>query len=462
MNVEKEKKTEGDALASVITKIENPDEFLVESYRKYIDYTTAGRNACNYLDGFLNVQRRILYAASKICPPGRFIKAHSLGSDVSKNYSPHGDQSSSNSIISMVSNGFLDIVGSPENDMGVEYVPSAAPRYYNVSLSEISSIIFLNKDLLPYVDYAETELSSPDNRIFEPTFLPVLVPGVNTAVGINSKVETYFEKGFQVAYPKYSVLSLLDYAIKFLETGEFDKSLLFYQVRNLVKRVYTDSDVEFSETFRFPYRVEDDDVRILAKPPLPVQNYMETMLKNVPYVDYTNSVTDIVFPLKFLEQVKMSVERKFKVRAYKIVDSEFFTVVVKPFTLQDAFATIISTFKDVLFPRYFESSIEKMKTTISEYEMLKTIRDEYIEKGVPFSKIPADMQVVAGKHRVSTLMQCEEKISKARKELEAMEKRSKKIPREILKLYRDARDRVSGILSRYWKEKDIVFYDVSD
>ena len=370
-------------VASSVISTEIP-EYLIDSYYKYISYITSGRVCCNYLDGFLNIYRRTLYAATKVCKT-HYVKASTLNSHVSGHYSPHGESPSAT--ISLVSNGFLNIIGSNENNMGVEYAEASAPRYIEVKLNEIAELIFLNSDLLPYVDYALSDLSTTENKIMEPTFLPVLLPGMYTAISSCSEFESYMEKGIKVVYPRYGIKSLFDYVINYLKTGTFDKSLLWYQYHNMFKQCSCDDCITFEEEFNCAIESSGDgQCHIVAKPPFA---NMENMLRDIPYVDLTSDHTDIVFPQKYYHMYKSRFKTtpKFKVYAYKIENNDYENAVLKPYTIQNAITTIIHTLKDVLFPRYFSDKIAKLREAIKEYELLKTVHQKHVDQKTVFETV---------------------------------------------------------------------------
>lgn len=454
-NKEVNKPLESNSIASFVTETDIP-KYLVDSYYQYISYITAGRVCCNYMDGFLNIHRRVLYAANKVCKT-HYVKANTLNSHVSGHYSPHGESPSAT--ISLISNGFIDIIGSNENNMGVEYAGAAAPRYIEVKLHPISEILFLNNELLPYVNYIETELSTTENIIFEPTFLPVLLPGIYVSIADSSEFESYMEKGIKVQYPRYAVLSLLDYVIKYLQTGEFDKSLVYYQYHNMIKKCNDDNKVRFEEEFKCPIEIDDENnAHIVAKPPFAK---METMLKNIPYMDLTSMHTDIMFPKKYISS-KMKSNPKFNVLAYKLVDNDYENVVLKPYTLRNSIITIIDNFKNIIFPRYFKDKIEKVQNDINEYELLKIVRHKYVDEHIPYDQMNNEEQKMANKYRVSTFMTIEDKLDSLYKLLNSYKLRAKNIDNEIISLYLDAKTKITKLMQTYWNEQEIKLYDVTN
>lgn len=442
-------------VANSVIATDIPD-YLVDSYYKYISYITAGRVCCNYLDGFLNIYRRTLYAAYKICRT-HYVKAATLNSHVSGHYSPHGE--SPTATISLVSNGFLNIIGSNENNMGVEYADAAAPRYIEVKLHPIAEIVFLNNDLLPYVDYSLTELSTTENEIYEPTFLPVLLPGMYTAIADSSEFESYMEKGIKVIYPRYSIISLMNYVINYLKTGEFNKNILYYQYHNMVKKCSCDDQIRFEEEFKCPMSTDSENqVHILAKPPFA---NMENMLKNIPYVDLTSTHTDIVFPYKYINS-SFKTTPKFNMLAYKVIDNNYEKAVLKPYTIRHAIYTIIYTLQNVLFPRYFKDKIQKTQDQIDEYNLLKVVHNKYVIQHIPYDQMTEEEQKCAGRHRVTNFMNVDKKINDLTIEKNTYIQRSQNIGQEILKLYETSLVKIIKLLQDYYKEENVILYDVTN
>ena len=432
-------------------------EFLINSYEQYISYITAGRATCNYMDGFLNIYRRTLYAAYKICRT-HYIKGATLNSNVSGHYSPHGESPSAT--ISLVSNGFIDIQGSNENNMGVEYADAAAPRYIEVKLNPIAEILFLNNDLLPYVDYNLSELSTPENEIYEPLWLPVLLPGMYTGIANSCEFESYMEKNAKPIYPRYAVLTLLNYVINYLKTGEFNKDLVYYQYHNMYKKCNNDIDQKFECEFKCAIEIDNkDNVHIKAKAPF---MNMVTKLKNIPYTDLTSEYTDIVFPKKYYDANKMKSLVRFNCLAYKLLSNDYTKVLLKSYSLRYSIIVILNNLKNILFPRYFDDKIRKIKDDIKERQLLQIAHDKYVNQKIPYDQMNDDEKKVLGKHRAATFVNIQNKINQLNNDLQVYINRNKNIDQEILQLYENAKEKTTKYMKEYWKEEKVKYYDVTN
>lgn len=441
--------------ASEITPTDIP-KFMISSYHQYISYIASGRIACNVLDGFKNIYRRILYAASQVCRDHN-VKSAKLDGDTTGNYSPHGDCYSS--IVKLVSNGFLIGKGSFANNMGVDSIGAAAARYTEVRLNPLAEVLFMNRELMPYVQYAETELSTEKEKIYEPTFLPVLVPGIYTSIIETGEFDNNMALKLSLVYPRYAVLSLLNYVIKYLKEGIWDCSLLYYQYHNMVKRASTDVKAKFEEEFKVPAS-EDEDGKIHLLSTLPLVQ-MDSILKGIPFEDHSTSVTDIVFDKKyFTSKFKKTV--KFNVKGYKLVNNDYDNVILYEYPIRYAMQIILNTLKTFLFPRCFQDKEQKILKNIKEHELLRTVRTKYVEHHIPFDQLGKDEQDVASKHYSSTFMTIEKKLDQLNKDLETIKYRAQHIDDEILKLYEDAYDKTSKFLSNYIKKNNIKIYDVTN
>lgn len=441
-------------IASSIKEIDIED-YMVDSYNKYLSYIISGRVASNIFDGFKNIYRRILYAANDKCKD-HFIKSARLTGEV-YNYSPHGDSYSS--IVKAVNNGYLIGQGNFGNLFSVEGDPPAAQRYTEVKLSPISEILFLNKDLLDYVPYIETESSKADDVILEPLFLPVLLPGIFVAIPTTTEFDKNMALKQYIVMPRYSVLSLLKYVIKYLKENKWDPSLLYYQHHNIIKQANTDTKSTFTVEFKIPISEDSKgNIHLLSTLPL---TQMISKLKSVPYIDSTTTSTDIIIPKKYYNSNFKS-KITFNTKGYKLIDNDYENVVLHDYPIRYAIQIILNTLKTFLFPRYFKDKEQKLLDKINEYEILKIVRSKYIDKHIPFDQLSKEEQDIASNHSSATFMTIEKKIEKFNSDLEIIRNRAKDIDKEILILYEDAYTKVSKYMSKYIKDNNIKIYDVTN
>ena len=442
-------------IANTLELVDIP-EYMKDAYYKYISYIISGRVACNIFDGFKTIYRRILYAAKDICKDHN-VKSARLDGEVIGKYSPHG--SAYTSIVKSVLNGILIGKGNFGTNFGVEVEGAAASRYTEVRLNPISEILYLNKDLLPYVPYIETEMSKPEDILKEPLFLPSLLPNIYTAINNTSEFSNNMALNISIIMPRYAVLSLLNYVLKYLKEGIWDSSLLYYQYHNIIKKASSDIKSKFEEEFKIPV-IEDEkgNIHLLATLPL-VQ--MDVKLKNIPYEDSTSYKTDIVIPKKYYTS-SFNKKITFNVKGYKLIDNNYENVILHDYPIRYAIQIILHTLKTFLLPRSFQDKENKLLLQINEYELLKVVRDKYVEQHIPFDQLTKEEQKVASNHSSATFMTIEKNLNKFNKDLNIIRERSKNLDKEILDLYENAYNKISTYLGKYYKDKKIQIYDVTN
>ena len=438
-----------------VTPTEIPP-YMIQAYHQYISYIASGRISCNYLDGFKNIQRRILYAALQICRKNNVKSARLDGETIGK-YSPHG--SCYDSIVGLVSNGMLIPKGSFENRMGVENEPAAAERYTEVRLNPITEILFMNKDLLPHVDYIETELSTIEDKYYEPLYLPSLLPGVYTAISESSEFDSGMALKLSIKYPRYSVLSLLNYTIHYLETKKFDPTLLYYQFHNIIKKATFDRKSKFDIDFRCPISIDEhDNVHLLSTLPFPD---MSNLLRDIPFEDHTNTKTDIVFHKKYYNPNTFTSTAHFNMKAYETYNNDYQNVVLHDYPIQYAMIVLLTNLEKVLFPRYFKKRIDDINKQIEEYTLFKQVHNKYVINRIPYDDLTEDEKSCASRHTTSAFMTIDKKLHDYNEELKILVNRSNNIPNEILSLYKDAKDAVVKYLTKYYNDNNIQIYDIT-
>ena len=417
-------------------KIEDKEiyKILEENYNTYSSYIASGRAACYKLDGFKTVYRRVLYSAFKNCRTSN-IKSVSLDGRTLSSYHPHG--SCYGTIVGLVEDGLLIGKGNFGSKMGSCIIPPAAPRYTEVRLNPISEVLFINPDLLPYVDWRLSDLGYD-----EPEYLPVLVPPIMTAINDTSPMDIGTGVHIKNQYPRFSVESLLKYAINYIKTGKFDKSLLEFKFMNLVKKFptngsYDDTDYKFSETFTVKYE-EDEKSGVYITSQLPNFN-MFSNLEGIPFKDYSKETTKIFIPIKYWDIKKFTNKVNFVSMAYTGKEDN---VTIHKYSIQTAMSTIINNFRENIIPKYFEVEIKKLKNKINELEILLDIAEKIkVTKDLVklYSTFNDEYLAIANKYSVSSMMKITQNdIDKVKKELNALIKRSKNIDKFILDLYENA------------------------
>lgn len=135
-------------------------------YLKYASYVILDRAIPNVVDGLKPVQRRILYTLFLM----RDEKLHKVANMVGQTMAlhPHGDAAIYEALVNMANKGYLlDKQGNFGNIFTGD--PSAAARYIETRLSQLSRKAMFNPDL------TET-IPSYDGRHQEPVVLPAKIP----------------------------------------------------------------------------------------------------------------------------------------------------------------------------------------------------------------------------------------------------------------------------------------------
>lgn len=420
--------------------IENKETYniLKENYDTYSSYIASGRAACYKMDGLKTVYRRVLYSAFKNCRTSN-IKSVSLDGRTLSSYHPHG--SCYGTIVGLVEDGLLIGKGNFGSKMGSCIIPPAAPRYTEVRLNPISEVLFINPDLLPYVNWRLSDLGYE-----EPEYLPVLVPPIMTAVNDTSSMDIGTGVHIKNQYPRFSVGSLLKYAINYIKTGKFDKSILEFKFMNLIKKFpidasYDDTDYKFSETFTVNYE-EDEKSGVYITSQIPNFN-MSSNLEGIPFKDYSKESTKIFIPSKYWNKDKFTNKVNFVSYAYTGEENK---VIIHKYSIQTAMSTIINNFRKNIIPKYFNAEINKLNNKIRELEILLDIAEKIkVTKDLVklYSTFSDEYLSIANKYSVSSMMKITQNdIDKVKKELNALIKRSKNIDKFILDLYENALEKV--------------------
>lgn len=137
----------------------------------YATEVNLSRAVPDLLDGLKPVQRRILWASSRL---GRdMVKTARVVGEVIGRYHPHGDQSVSDAITVMVQSNQPPIRG--KGNWGSLIDVAAAMRYTNCTLSDYGWTFF-DRDYI--VDKVTAFVPNYDDTTVEPVSLPALFPNV--------------------------------------------------------------------------------------------------------------------------------------------------------------------------------------------------------------------------------------------------------------------------------------------
>lgn len=117
-------------------------ELVKEGYSRYGQYTNLQRALPSVFDGLKPVQRRLLIAADKI-GIGDSIKTIKLVGETNGNYHPHGDDSVSGALYTMVNH--VNSLFNPEGNFGYRGLveaPPSAPRYTGVWVNDLGRDLY--------------------------------------------------------------------------------------------------------------------------------------------------------------------------------------------------------------------------------------------------------------------------------------------------------------------------------
>lgn len=165
----KQKKAGTSALG--IVRNESLADFGKREMGVYTEEVNLARAVPDLIDGLKPVQRRIMWAASLLGHD--FVKTARVVGDCIGQYHPHGDQSVSSAITTIVQSNVPTISG--KGNWGSLIDPAAAMRYTNCRLSEYGNTFFgsdyINKEVTSFVP-------NYDDTTREPVSLPALMPNV--------------------------------------------------------------------------------------------------------------------------------------------------------------------------------------------------------------------------------------------------------------------------------------------
>ena len=204
-------------------KLEAVGDFVKRSMHIYGSEVNEDRAVPSFQDGFKPVQRRLLWASSKVASStsatGKVKSAMPVAESMGK-YHPHSDSSLYGALVTMVNGNTPTMIGL--GNWGSLIDPPAAMRYTNTHMSKYGAT-FLQRDYLAVTP----KVPNYDSTLEEPLYLPALLPNVfmNAAEGIGVGVRT--------GLPAYTPDSLIRMCIRLLNreeltAGDWAKGLVFY------------------------------------------------------------------------------------------------------------------------------------------------------------------------------------------------------------------------------------------
>lgn len=199
-------------------KLESVGDFVTRSMHIYGSEVNEDRAVPSFQDGFKPVQRRLIWAASKVATSK--VKSAMPVAEAMGKYHPHGDVSLYGSLVTMANANVPTMIGL--GNWGSLIDPPAAMRYTNTMLSKYGKT-FLQSDYLAVTP----KVDNYDSTLEEPLYLPSLLPNVfmNAQSGIGVGVRTEL--------PAYTPQSLITMCIRLLDKEELSpldwaRGLVFY------------------------------------------------------------------------------------------------------------------------------------------------------------------------------------------------------------------------------------------
>lgn len=199
-------------------KKEGVGDFVTRSMHIYGSEVNEDRAVPSFQDGFKPVQRRLIWAASKVATSK--VKSAMPVAEAMGRYHPHGDTSLYGALVTMANANVPTMIGL--GNWGSLIDPPAAMRYTNTILSKYGKA-FLQSEYLAVTP----KVPNYDSTLEEPLYLPALLPNIfmNAASGIGVGVRTEL--------PSYTPLSLITMCMRMLD-GEaltpvdWARGLVFY------------------------------------------------------------------------------------------------------------------------------------------------------------------------------------------------------------------------------------------
>ena len=247
-------------------KLEGVGDFVTRSMYIYGSEVNEDRSVPSFQDGLKPVQRRLLWAASKVAMSK--VKAALPVANCMGLYHPHGDLSIYGALVTMVNANVPMMIGL--GNWGSLIDPPAAMRYTNTHLSKFG-LTFLQREYLAVTP----KVPNYDSTLEEPLYLPALLPNIfmNATSGIGVGVRTEL--------PSYTPVSLLTMCIRLLDNEDLQpvdwaRGLVFYDTwgaqlvkskanMDSLKAFYTKGSTTGSVSFFAPVEFDEAKKQILIR-----------------------------------------------------------------------------------------------------------------------------------------------------------------------------------------------------
>lgn len=250
--------------------------------QRYALYVTRHRVTADYRDGFIPVQRRILYTMFEkagLRRKGPKVKSNSIVGLTMQHYHPHGDAAIYGAVKPLV-NWFeikVPLIDKKGNFGNLQGDPVSASRYTEIGLTDFAVEVVFG-------DLAETKQSTDwiknyDDTELEPDFLPVRVPLLLVNGAFNIGV------GMRPEIPKHNLGEVIDATLSLIDDPNAD-FVLIPDMCMPCEIINTDwKKINDGQITNFIVRSKID----IAE--LPNGN-KELIMRSIPDLTYLESITD--------------------------------------------------------------------------------------------------------------------------------------------------------------------------
>jgi DNA gyrase/topoisomerase IV subunit A len=191
-------------------------EMVEKSLLEYGETTIKQRVIPDFRDGLKPVHRRILYAmySMGVLPNKGLKKSAAIVGETLAKYHPHSDVSVFKTLVNLVQERYPLVFGS--GNWGDEYSESAASRYIDCRLADLSMQLFEYIEVAKYADNYSGEFKEP---MILPSKIPLLLMNGTSGIAV----------GVSVDIPSHNLKELVDALIYLIKEPEAEtRDLLVY------------------------------------------------------------------------------------------------------------------------------------------------------------------------------------------------------------------------------------------
>lgn len=198
----------------------NAAEQYKKDYQEYALYVNKHRMIPEFRDGLKPVQRRIIWAAHKVCNASNLIKCATIVGGTMGHYHPHGDSSIQGALYTLINwfNTKIPLFEGRGTFGNTNGDAAAAMRYTEAKISQFTYDCILDEliQCKPIVDWEPNY----DNRLMEPMYLPVKVPLL--LINGNSNIAV----GDKIDIPSHNINEVIDATISLIQNPNLEVVLI--------------------------------------------------------------------------------------------------------------------------------------------------------------------------------------------------------------------------------------------